>query len=175
MKLRNILPALLAGVLTVNAAQAADNVHFSGALVAEPCTIPDADTDIHIDFGSVIVKYLYQYQRTKTQPILIHLDECDPSIMKTVSITFKGTPDSELTDMLALDGASTAKGVAIGLELTDGTFLAVNEHSPYTQLTSGDNLLKFGAFVQAQPSVIANKTLTPGEFKAISTFELTYQ
>ncbi|HAS1758130.1 TPA: type 1 fimbrial protein, partial [Enterobacter asburiae] len=119
-------------------------MHFSGALVAEPCTLPDSDTDIHVDFGTVIVKYLYQYQRTKSQMFTIHLENCDPSILKTVSVTFKGTTDDELTDMLTLDTSSSAKGIAIGLELNDGVLLAVNKSSPATQLVSGKNSLTFG-------------------------------
>uniref|UniRef100_UPI001F557CA2 fimbrial protein n=1 Tax=Enterobacter asburiae TaxID=61645 RepID=UPI001F557CA2 len=99
-------PIILAAIITINPLYAADNIHFSGALVAEPCTLPDSDTDIHVDFGTVIVKYLYQYQRTKSQMFTIHLENCDPSILKTVSVTFKGTTDDELTDMLTLDTSS---------------------------------------------------------------------
>ncbi|EOW6742855.1 fimbrial protein [Cronobacter dublinensis] len=167
--------ALLALALSGSVSAAEDNVHFSGALVSEPCMLPDTDTDIHLDFGTVIEKYLYQYQRTKSQPFSIHLTECDPAILSTVSVTFQGTADTELTDMLALDASSSAKGVAIGLELADGTPLAINKASPYTTLTSGSNTLGFSAFVQAQPRVITSKSLTAGDFTAISTFILAYQ
>ncbi|MEP9267631.1 fimbrial protein [Enterobacter asburiae] len=175
MKLLTLFPALLAGMLTMSAAQAADNVHFSGALVAEPCTLPDADTDIHVDFGTVIVKYLYQYQRTKSQPFTIHLEDCDPSVMKTVSVMFEGTTDDELTDMLALDPASTAKGVAIGLELPDGSPLAINKATPHQQLVKGNNSLSLNAYVQAKTAVITTKTLTAGDFTATANFVLNYQ
>ncbi|EPH6761665.1 fimbrial protein [Cronobacter dublinensis] len=154
---------------------AEDNVHFSGALVTEPCTLSDADKDIHLDFGSVIEKSLYQYQRTESQSFSLHLLECDPAVLGTVSVTFEGTADTELTTMLATDPLSAAKGVAIGFELTDGTALAINHPSPYKQLTSGNNTLTFNAFVQAKPTVIANKSLIAGAFSAISTFVLAYQ
>ncbi|EOW6770279.1 fimbrial protein [Cronobacter muytjensii] len=160
---------------TTQALAAADNVHFSGTLVAEPCTLPDADTDISLDFGTVVTKYLYQYQRTKSQPFAIHLQECDPAIMSTVGVTFQGTVDTELTDLLALDASSTAKGVAIGIERQDGTLLPVNKASPEMPLVSGNTTLNFNAFVQIQPTVLANKSLTEGSFTAISTFILSYQ
>ncbi|NCH59556.1 fimbrial protein [Cronobacter dublinensis] len=167
--------ALLALALSLSASAAEDNVHFSGALVSEPCTLPDADTDIHLDFGTVIEKYLYKYQRTKSQPFAIHLKDCDPTLMNTVSVTFQGTADSELTDMLALDTSSTAKGVAVGFELEDGTPLALNKASPFGQLNTGNNILIFNAFVQAQPSVLLSHSLKRGGFTAISTFILAYQ
>ncbi len=110
---RRLLAALalaLALVFCAGAMAAEDNVHFSGALVSEPCTLPDADKDIKLDFGSVIVKSLYQYQRTKSQPFSIHLQACDPAILSTVSVTFQGTADTELPQMLALDAGSAAKG-----------------------------------------------------------------
>lgn len=178
MKFMRFLPVVLASALLFNSAQAADNennVHFSGALVAEPCTLPDSETNITLDFGSVIMKSLYQYQRTHSQAFNIHLEECDPSLMKTVSVTFNGTADDELNTLLALDPTSSAKGVAIGLELPDGSPLAINKPSPYQQLTTGNNTLTFNAYVQIKPQALASKTITPGDFIAISTFVLGYQ
>ncbi|EOI5719340.1 fimbrial protein [Cronobacter dublinensis] len=169
------LLAALALVFCAGAMAAEDNVHFSGALVSEPCTLPDADKDITLDFGSVIVKSLYQYQRTKNQPFSIHLQACDPAILSTVSVTFQGTADAELPQMLALDAGSAAKGVAVGLALADGTPLVVNKASPYTQLSSGDNTLIFNAYVQAQPTAIANKSLMAGDFTTTANFVLAYQ
>ncbi|MDI6426014.1 fimbrial protein [Cronobacter dublinensis] len=171
-----LLPGtLLVLALSGSAYAVEDNVHFSGALVSEPCTLPEADTDIQLDFGSVVEKYLYQYQRTKSQPFSIHLAECNPAILSSVSVTFQGTADMELTNMLALDASSSAKGVAIGLELADGTPLVINKASPFTALTNGSNTLTFNAFVQAQPTILANKTLAAGDFTAISSFILAYQ
>lgn len=62
-------------VCTYQALAAVDNVHCSGTLVGGPCTLQDADMDIKLDFGTVIEKYLYQYQRTQSQPFSIHLLE----------------------------------------------------------------------------------------------------
>ncbi|MBL5898804.1 type 1 fimbrial protein [Lelliottia amnigena] len=176
MKRYLTLSSTLLMLVLANTAHAADdNVHFSGALVSEPCTLPEADQDIHLDFGTVIEQYLYQYQRTKSQSFTIHLTECDPTILNTVSVTFQGAADTELTNMLALDESSISKGVAIGLELADGTPLAINKSSPYTQLTTGNNSLTFNAFAQAKPSVVTRKSLTEGEFTATASFMLTYQ
>lgn len=173
--MNKILLAVLALVFSAGAPAAEDNVHFSGALVSEPCTLPDADTDIKLDFGTVIEKYLYQYQRIKSQAFSIHLKDCDPTIMNSVSVTFEGTSDTELTTMLAPDASSTAKGIAIGIELLDGTPLAINEDSPNIVLANGTNVLTFNAFVQAKPTYLANKSLAAGEFTATVNFLLSYQ
>lgn len=175
MKLYTIFSVMLAGALTLNAARADDNVHFSGALVAEPCELPDADTDIHIDFGTVITKYLYRYQRTKSKSFTIHLENCDPTVMNQVSVTFVGTPDEELTDMLAVDTSSNAKGIAIGFELQNSAPLKINKEMPYKEIIKGSNELIFNAFVQAEPKVISTQSLVVGDFMAISSFVLTYQ
>lgn len=176
MKLLILFPAVLAGAMVFNPVNATENnVHFHGALVAEPCTLPDSDKDIKLDFRSVIVKSLYQYQRTKSQPFTIYLEDCDPSLMKTVSVTFSGTPDDELNTMLALDPSSTAKGVAIGLEMPDASPLAINKTTPWQQLTAGNNTLTFNAYVVAEPSALSSKTITAGDFTAISSFVLNYQ
>ncbi len=156
-------------------ALAADNVHFTGTLIAISCTLPDSDKDITLDFGTVIEKSLYQYQRTKSQPFTIHLENCNPAIAGSVNVTFQGIADSELTNLLALDSVSTAKGVALGLELADGTPLAINKAAPWVPLASGNNSLNFNAYIQALPSQIAARSLTAGDFIATSTFVLSYQ
>lgn len=168
---------LLALVISLFAglALAADNVHLSGALVAEPCKIPDADTDIHIDMGNVIAKSLYQYQRTKSQPFTIHLQDCELSLASSVSVSFEGTADDELTSLLKLEPSSTASGVALGIENNAGNLVEVNIASPAVQLVNNDNTLEFKAFIQALPSAMANKNLAEGGFTFITKFVLNYQ
>lgn len=175
MKRNVLLLAILAGMFSVNVSQADDNVHFSGALVSEPCTLPDGDQDIQLDFSSVIMKSLYSSQRTASLPFTIHLENCDPSLMATVNVTFQGTADDELTNLFALEASSTAKGVAIGLEQGNGQALAINKASAYQQLSSGNNSLTFKAYVQAKPVALAQQKISPGNFTAISTFVLGYQ
>lgn len=156
-------------------AVAADNIHFSGVLVSQPCTLPEEDTNIPLEFDTVVTKYLYQYQRTKSKPFAIRLLDCNPALMGAVNVTFEGSPDSELTDLLAIDTGSSAQGIAIGIELADGTLLPINTTSPAQPLVSGSNSLSFNAFVQIQPTVLANKSLKNGDFTAITTFVVGYQ
>lgn len=157
------------------AKEGTDNVHFSGALVAEPCTLSDEDANIKLDFGTIIESYLYQYQRTLSKPFAIHLTDCDPTLYKTVGVTFQGNEDVELPGMLMLDPSSTAQGVVIGITLQDGTPLPVNKSSPYLSLMAGNNVLSFMAYVKVKPSVLLQKNLQKGDFQAVATFILDYQ
>ena len=107
--------------------------------------------------------------------IAVRLADCDPSVLSTVSVTFQGTEETELPGLLAIDPASTAKGIAIGIEGDDGTLLPLSTASPYANLIPGNNDLNFQAFVQATPTAMANKALVVGEFSATATFVLGYQ
>ena len=166
---------LLSFIIAGGACAKEDNVHFSGALVAEPCRLPDDDKNITLDFKTITEKNLYYYQRSKSEPFSIHLEDCDPSVMQTVSVPFFGDADNELTNLLILDPSSTASGVAVGIQLSDGTELPINKPSPYVNLTAGGNILTFNAYVQIKPSALANQSLVVGAFKAVSTFVINYQ
>ncbi|VFS14976.1 fimbrial protein [Enterobacter cancerogenus] len=114
-----------------------NNVHLTGALVAQPCVIPPGEENIPVEFGTVVDKYLYANERTKSEEFAIHLTECDPDVAQRVKVTFGGTPNTALPGLLALDGGSEAKGVALGLETEDGTALVLNENTTAVLVTEG--------------------------------------
>lgn len=152
-----------------------DNLQFRGALVAEPCVIPPGEENIALDFGTVISKYLYANQRTKSEPFILHLTECDPAIAGSVSVTFSGVESAALPGLLAPDAGSAAKGIAIGIETASGSAQPLNKPSPSAALLAGDNRLSWQAFVQGEPAALADKSLTPGAFTATATFSLDYE
>ena len=158
-------------------ATAADknNVHLYGALVAEPCVILPGKETITLDFGTVVDKYLYLNRRTLGQPFELHLAECDLSLGKTVTATFQGIENSALPGLLAVDGASQAKGIAIGLETRIGEALPLNKPSKKYELQAGSNVIGFKAYVQGEAKAIENKTIERGPFTAITTFKLNYE
>lgn len=156
-------------------ATAENNIHLFGALVVQPCVIPPGEENIVLEFGTVINKYLYAYQRTPGQPFKIHLTECDPLVAKTIKVTFSGTPSVNLPGMLAPDAGSSARGIAIGLETDQGIPLGFNKASPAVALLSGDNALVWQAYVQAEPGALTDKSLVSGKFTATATFSLDYE
>ena len=137
--------------------------------------IPPGEENIRLDFGTVVDKYLYANQRTKSQPFTIHLTECNPAIAATVSITFSGTPSTALPGLLALDAGSSATGVAIGLEMSDGRELSLEQTSSATTLSVGENQLRYQAYVRGEPDAIANRNIGFGEFTATASFSLSYE
>ncbi|CVC83195.1 Major fimbrial subunit precursor [Serratia marcescens] len=174
----NKLWALLLGYCALPpppVAAAADNLHFSGALVAEPCVIPPGQETIALDFGGVVDKYLYQYRRTPGLAFEIVLADCDPALGKTVSVTLQGSESRALPGLLALASGSGATGIAIGLETPAGAALPINRASDKITLLPGANAVRLQAYVQAEPGALANKTLEYGAFGAVATFNLNYE
>lgn len=177
--IKNLFPCLLAGwivaVGTQPVAAASNNLKLHGALVAEPCTLLPGDDNIQLDFGTVIDKYLYQNQRTLSKPFQLRLMDCDTSLGKTIKMTFSGTESVALPGLLALNGGSEAKGVAIGLETEDGQALALNQKSHGQVITDGNNTIKLQAYVRGEPEAIKNKAIERGMFTVVATFALEYE
>ncbi|OAH32766.1 fimbrial protein [Serratia marcescens] len=172
-----ILPAL-AGSLALPTARAADdtpNMRLHGALVVEPCVIPPGEETIQLDFGAVEAKFLYLHTRTVGQAFNIHLTDCDPTIAKTVQVTFTGTESAALPGLLALDTASTATGIAIGLETPAAKSVPLNTATDKAELHKGDNEIALQAYVQGEPTAITDQGITEGAFSAVATFALTYE
>ncbi|BEM33749.1 fimbrial protein [Serratia marcescens] len=167
---------LLLLTLGVNgAAHAVDNLRMHGALVAEPCVIQPGDEDVELDFGTLVDKYLYLNQRTQGQPFELRLTECDLSLGKTVSITFKGTENAQLPGLLALAASSQARGIAIGMETPQGQPLSLNSAGGKYPLQNGSTVIGVQAYVRGEPEAIAKRTIGRGAFSAIATFSLDYQ
>ncbi len=169
------MPALLLTLLMVTGVQAAttDNLRFDGTLVADPCELDPKTTDISLDFGTVIDKYLYLNIRTHSKPIVIRLLGCDLSLGKTVSLTFKGTESLVLPGLLAVNSGG-AGGIAIGMELADGTPLPLNKATPLMALTQDTTTLTLMNYVQGEPTAIKDHKIVTGDFTAVATFSLDY-
>lgn len=156
------------------AGQAADNLNFKGVLVAQACTLRPGDDALVLDVRDVSTQYLYLNSRTIGRSFKIHLEGCDTSIGDSVTTTFGGNESTTLPGMLALDSASMAAGIAIGLETPAGKSLPLNVASDKQILNSGGNVIELNAYIKGEPQAIANQTITTGAFTAISTFTLNY-
>ncbi|MNP75803.1 hypothetical protein D3C76_1729210 [compost metagenome] len=63
----------------------------------------------------------------------------------------------------------------VGLETTGGTAMPLNKTHRMGELSSGDNVVSFKAYLQGEPEVLANRTLGLGDFKGSLTFALSYE
>lgn len=166
--------ALMALLTVAGGVQAKNNnLHFDGTLVADPCELDPDTTNIRLDFGTVIDKYLYLNTRTHSQPFTLRLIECDTGLGNQAEITFRGTESRELPGLLALSGGA-ATGIAIGMEMQDGTPLPLNEPVPPQTLQDGVTSLTFMGYVQGEPSAIQGHSIGRGDFTAVATFEIAY-
>lgn len=169
---------LISAILTLMpciSAQAVSNLHFHGALVSEPCVLAPQDENILLDFGTVLDKYLYINTRTRGKIFVLHLLECDSNIGNSMKITFMGTESNALPGLVALDSASQAAGIAIGIETPDGKPLPLNHPSNAYTLLDGSNMIALHAYVQGEPDALSNKTITRGPFSVMVTFGLEYE
>ena len=166
---------LLAGfLLTPSQGQAADNLIFKGNLVAEACTLRPGDEALAVEMGEVSSRDLYTNTRTVGRLFEIHLEDCDSSTADSVTTTFSGVENIELPGLLALDGGSVAKGIAIGLETPADQPLPLNVVSDEQALSEGHNVIAFKAYIRGEPQALADQSLSAGVFSAISTFTLDY-
>ena len=154
--------------------KAADNLSFKGNLIAEPCTLRPGDDALSLDMQDVSSQELYANTRTPGRLFQIHLEGCDSSITDSVTTTFTGTPNAALPGLLALDGGSVARGIALGLETPANVPLPINVTSDKQALNDGDNVIEFKAYVRAEPQAIVDKSIKAGVFTATSTFTLDY-
>lgn len=152
-----------------------NNLRLYGALVAEPCVVAPGGEEIHLEFGTVVDKYLYLNTRTLGQPFEIRLAECDLSLGNGVKLTFVGSENGALPGLLAIDASSKAKGIAIGLETPEAKPLALNKEGGKWLLQKGSNVLALKAYVQGEPKALASKTIGRGPFNAVATFRLEYE
>ncbi|WP_058968983.1 fimbrial protein [Type-D symbiont of Plautia stali] len=162
------------GFFSPSAVNAAENLIMRGSLVDAPCVIRPGDELIKLDFGEVIDKYLYRFSRTPSRPLLIHLEDCDVSVVKEVEITFQGIENTALPGLLRLDAGSIASGVAIGIEGLDGSTISINKPAPVRALQTGNMVLAFQAYMQGEPDAILNRRIGHGQFTATTTFILNY-
>ncbi|WP_455817202.1 fimbrial protein [Pseudomonas cerasi] len=175
VRVRGLVSLLTALMVGPALAGGENNVHLYGALVAESCVIPPGEEEITLDLGTVMDYYFHSNTRTPGQPFSIHLTKCDLSLVKTLKITFLGTENAALPGLLAIDGGSEAKGIAIGLETEQGKTVPINRASDEYLLQSGDNSIALKAYVKGEPEAIKNKSIGRGAFSATATFSLAYE
>lgn len=177
MKLNKIASvfALAMGMaaMGVNAAEIADQgkgtIKFTGTIIDAPCSINPDSSNQEIDLGQVAAHSLENEGRSTVQPFYINLGNCslDEDKANTVSITFNGS-EVDGTDLLGITGSASGAGVAMGV--ATGERIKLEEKTLVQNLTEGDNVLAFSAWLQGIKDVKAK----PGEFSALTTFSMQY-
>lgn len=165
---------LLSIVCVISTHVCATDIKFNGALVAEPCVIAPGEEKIDLSFGTIADKNLYYNFRSPNKSFAIKLTGCTPNVGQSVAVTFNGIESAELPGLLAIDAASAASGIAIGMETENGFPLKINAINNKNRLVNGNNDISLRAYVQVEPSAWENKKIGYGDFSAMASFSLTY-
>lgn len=167
---------LLGGGLAASfSASAVDNMRLHGALVYEACDIQPGDENQTLELGLVADRYLYLNTSTPPRALRFNLINCDTGIGNMVTLSFSGAENSQLPGYLAVDGSSTAAGIAVGITTNEGQLIPLNDTTGKTYpLTDGSNVITIKGYLRGEPDALANHTITRGPFSAVATFNLDY-
>ncbi|MFP2239776.1 fimbrial protein [Pseudescherichia vulneris] len=152
------------------------DINFKGNLIQNACSIKAGDENLQVAMRAHTDKDLYEKPRTSATTFQINLEECDPAIASSVRITFTGGPSEKLPGYLAVTGAESDMGFAIGIETPAGKLLKLNDSESVHELTlqSGSNSIALQAFLKAEPEAITDKSVRLGEYSATAMFMLEY-
>lgn len=153
------------------------DLSFKGTVVAYPCSIAPESERVPVDFGEISTKSLYASGRSTPVPFSIKLQNCNPAVFNTVTVTFSGDENSNMTDRLAIKAVTpgNAGGIGIGLLESDETPIKLDVPTSATAITDTALQLNFLAFVEGEPDAISGGTLTTGPFTATANYTLNYQ
>jgi type 1 fimbria pilin len=165
------VPALAMGELI------GGDLSFKGEVVAYPCSIAPESERVPVDFGEISTKSLYINGKSTPVPFTIKLQDCNPNLLNTVSVTFSGIENPNLPDHLAIrpTAPGNASGVGIGLLEADDTPLRLGIPSTAAAISDTTMQLNFQAFIEAEPDALSSGSLTTGPFTATAYYLLSYQ
>jgi minor fimbrial subunit len=169
-----LLSALVS--LAVSNASAADStITISGNVRDNTCAVAVESKDFTVDLMNNAAKQLSVVRATTPLvPFRIVLSPCG-SAVTAVKVGFVGIADSINSDLLQLDGGTSA-AAGMGVQILDAqqTMLPLNAASsaiPWTTLTpSQTNTLQYYARLMA-----TQVPVTAGHVKATATFTLEFQ
>lgn len=159
------------------------DVRFRGTLTAGACVLDTESENIGVPFPDLPGKYFRLNDRGPERRFRISLRDCDTG--RSVRVRFSGvsasapglegtlklnSPQSGLENQLGIQLAEYVNGQRAVLELSGGGVTgAVRELARTTET------LEFGAWLKPSGAVRSGAvTVSPGEYRAVLTFDLIY-
>lgn len=143
-------------------------VHFKGEIIDAPCSIAPQSADQTVDLGQVSNNALANKGTSTPVAFNIQLQNCDIQTYKTVTATWSGTPDTNMTTAWGITG--TASGAAIVLRDASEKAITLGQETAATTLTADNTTIAMSAFLQGDGA-----TIVPGSFTGAADFVLSYQ
>ncbi|MBO2675583.1 fimbrial protein [Shewanella algae] len=159
--------------LSTTTAFAADGtINFTGEITSAACTVDAASANQNVALGTVNSS-VFSGVGVVAAPTKfdITLTNCDAAVT-SVNVSFDGPADSNNSQLLALDGASTAAGVGIALYEDDATTLIplATKSKSHSLNTGADTTISYVAKYMATAS-----SVTAGSANASTNFTVSYQ
>jgi len=144
------------------------NLRFKAMIVDRTCTVAPESQNINVALGTWGTKNMMNVgDKTRSIPFVIHLSDCSA---KNVSVSFKGIPDKNDAQLLALSDDSTATNIAIQILDQNRQLLPIETFTKPIAVDNNKNLqLNFFAHY-----ITTGKNVTAGTANATANFVLNY-
>ncbi|WP_187497177.1 fimbrial protein [Erwinia aphidicola] len=153
--------------------QGGGQISFSGSIVDAPCSIKGESLKQDINLGA-ISKVLLTKADGHSNPVQVNikLENCELEKDKNdgVTLTFSGAANDADNTMLGLAGNASDAGIVF--VDSRGEKIKLGEASKPTKLVGSDSNLSFTTYVQQSKTT---PNIVPGDFTAVTYFQLTYQ
>lgn len=159
------------------------DVRFRGTLSAGACVLDPVSENIDISFPDVAGKFFHLYDKGPERRFQLRLTECD--LGRSVKVQFSGTGATApgLEGTLKLTSPQAGLENDLGIQLTEyvdsqpkNLVLSGGSARGTTKdLTQTTEILTFGAWLKPSTAVRNGGSVTPGEYRAVATFELIYE
>lgn len=153
------------------------DLNFKGTVMAHGCSIVPSSKNITVDFSQISTHTLYMEGKSQPKAFVIELKDCSTAVFDSVTVTFSGTENANMSDRLAITPLAphSASGIGIGFEESNGTAILLNTPTTAVAISDATMQLNFKAFVEGEPDALSNKTLQTGAFQATANYTLNYQ
>lgn len=165
------------GMAMMSGANAADGtIHFTGAIIADACTVDADSQDMTVNLGTV-ASTSFSAAGDKSSPTRfnINLVSC-PTSLTSASVKFDGTADSANNQLLQLDASAdpTTDASGVGIEIADDTgtpipLYTASKEYPIDATTNAASMTFVARYVSTAASVNA------GAANGTSQFTVNYQ
>lgn len=148
-------------------------MRFQGEVIAETCSVETQDRNLMVSMGHITTeRFQLAGDESGAVPFDLHLQNCNTTVSRNVSVMFHGMADSNNPEMLSVgDGPGVATGVAVALFDDRGRFIPLNTAPQYwVPLQDGPLTLHFVAKYRA-----TGLSVSDGLANAQAWFALTYQ
>lgn len=178
--MHGVLFSILLSVIFLPASGYASELGFKGNLLDIPCQIDLSSAAQDVTFMDTATRLYHVWPgKSYEEKFQIKLVNCHATTMgKVVELTFKGAEEPKLPGYLQVSGVNSGK-LGIGIIDTDGRSLLklnqVQNGGQGSKVEKDSVTLNFKAFVQATSEAITNKTVQPGDYSSVATFEVLYK